>query len=88
MPIKARMGLYTGEAEAVDGEFVGTSPVEISPGPQGRLPVGGGAAPEVLSIARRTLRDAAGEEAIGAGGYQVHTAIDLDVQHVARGPYR
>jgi penicillin-binding protein 1A len=54
---------------------------EIEPIP---LPEGGGAAPEVLSIARRTLRDAAGEEAIGAGGYQVHTAIDLDVQRKAR----
>jgi penicillin-binding protein 1A len=54
---------------------------EVEPIP---LPEGGGAAPEVLTIARRMLRDAAGEEALGAGGYRVYTAIDLDVQRKAR----
>ncbi|MGB5191381.1 MAG: transglycosylase domain-containing protein, partial [Polyangiales bacterium] len=34
------------------------------------LSEGSGAAPEVLSIARRALRDAAGEDALGAGGYK------------------
>lgn len=48
------------------------------------LPEGTGAAPEVLAIARRALGDAAGEEALGAGGYEVHTSIDLDLQRKAR----
>jgi penicillin-binding protein 1A len=48
------------------------------------LPEGGGAAPEVLAIARQALRDAAGEEAMGAGGYEVHTTIDLALQRKAR----
>jgi penicillin-binding protein 1A len=48
------------------------------------LPDGGGAAPEVLAIARRALRNAAGEEALGAGGYQVYTSIDLSLQRKAR----
>lgn len=43
-----------------------------------------GAAPEVLAIARRVLRDAAGQEALGSGGYEVHTAIDLSLQRKAR----
>ena len=54
---------------------------EVEPIP---LPEGGGAAPEVLTIARRVLRDAAGEEALGAGGYEVYTAIDLDLQKKSR----
>ena len=53
--------------------------VEIVP-----LPEGTGAAPEVLTIARRALRDAAGEEALGAGGYEVYTTIDLALQRKAR----
>ena len=48
------------------------------------LSEGSGAAPEVLSIARRALRDAAGEEALGTGGYKVHTTIDLSLQRNAR----
>ncbi len=48
------------------------------------LSEGSGAAPEVLTIARRVLRDAAGEEALGAGGYKVHTSIDLSLQRKAR----
>jgi penicillin-binding protein 1A len=38
----------------------------------------------VLSIARRALRDAAGEDALGAGGYKVYTTIDLSLQRQAR----
>jgi penicillin-binding protein 1A len=48
------------------------------------LSEGSGAAPEVLAIARRALRGAAGEEAMGAGGYKVHTTIDLSLQRSAR----
>ncbi len=48
------------------------------------LSEGSGAAPEVLSIARRALRDAAGEDALGAGGYKVYTTIDLSLQRQAR----
>ncbi len=48
------------------------------------LSEGSGAAPEVLTIARQALREAAGDEAIGAGGYEVHTTIDLDLQRSAR----
>ena len=48
------------------------------------LSEGSGAAPEVLSIARRALRDAAGDDALGAGGYKVHTTIDLALQRTAR----
>jgi penicillin-binding protein 1A len=48
------------------------------------LPEAGGAAPEILTIARRMLRDAAGEDAMGAGGYQIHTSIDIDLQRDAR----
>ncbi len=48
------------------------------------LPEGSSEAPEVLAIARRMLRNAAGEEAIGTGGYEVHTTIDLALQRRAR----
>jgi penicillin-binding protein 1A len=48
------------------------------------LSEGSGAAPEVLSIARRALRDAAGDDALGAGGYKVYTTIDLALQRKAR----
>ena len=43
-----------------------------------------GQAPEVLAIARRTLRTAVGDEALGKGGYEVHTTIDLTLQKKAR----
>ncbi|MFW2389415.1 MAG: penicillin-binding protein 1A [Polyangiales bacterium] len=43
-----------------------------------------GHAPEVLTIARRALRAAVGDEAFGAGGYEVHTTIDLGIQKNAR----
>jgi penicillin-binding protein 1A len=49
------------------------------------VPEGSGNAPEVLSIARQALRDAAGDEALGEGGYEVHTTIDLALQKQARG---
>ena len=48
------------------------------------LSEGSGAAPEVLTIARGALRDAAGEDALGAGGYKVFTTIDLSLQRQAR----
>lgn len=54
---------------------------EIEPVP---LSDGWSAAPEVLAIARRALREAAGEEALGTGGYEVHTTVDLAVQREAR----
>jgi penicillin-binding protein 1A len=38
----------------------------------------------VLTIARSTLREAAGEEALGTGGYEVHTTLDLALQQTAR----
>ena len=45
---------------------------------------GGGAAPEVLAIARRALRNVVGDEALGGGGYEVHTTLDLSLQRHAR----
>jgi penicillin-binding protein 1A len=48
------------------------------------LPESSTAAPEVLAIAREELSAAAGEEALGAGGYEVYTTIDLSVQQRAR----
>ncbi len=48
------------------------------------VPEGSGSAPEVLSIARRALRAAAGDEAMGEGGYEVYTTIDLSLQRQAR----
>ncbi len=48
------------------------------------LPEGSGKAPEVLAIARRALRDAAGSEALGEGGYKIYTTIDLGLQDKAR----
>ncbi len=53
--------------------------VELAP-----LPEGSGNAPEVLAIARRALRAAAGDEALGEGGYEVYTTIDLSLQKQAR----
>jgi penicillin-binding protein 1A len=48
------------------------------------VPEGSGSAPEVLAIARRTLRTTAGDEALGIGGYEVYTTIDLSLQRQAR----
>jgi penicillin-binding protein 1A len=48
------------------------------------VPEGSGSAPEVLTIARRALRAAAGDEAMGEGGYEVYTTIDLSLQRQAR----
>jgi penicillin-binding protein 1A len=48
------------------------------------LPRSASAAPEILSIARQELRAAAGDEALGTGGYEVHTTIDLSLQKRAR----
>jgi len=53
--------------------------VELAP-----LPKGSGNAPEILAIARRALRTAVGDEALGKGGFQVHTTIDLALQKRAR----
>ncbi|MBW2460940.1 MAG: PBP1A family penicillin-binding protein [Deltaproteobacteria bacterium] len=41
-------------------------------------------APEVLVLARRTLRDLVGEEAYNRGGFTIHTTIDLELQVSAR----
>jgi penicillin-binding protein 1A len=41
-------------------------------------------APEVMSVARRTLRAAVGDEAYRRGGYTVHTTLDADLQRAAR----
>lgn len=48
------------------------------------VPEESGTAPEVLSIARQMLRAAAGDEALGEGGYEVYTTIDLSLQRQAR----
>lgn len=48
------------------------------------LPESAGAAPEVLAIARQELVAAAGEEALGTGGYEVHTTLDLSLQKQSR----
>ena len=48
------------------------------------LQEGSGSAPEVLSVARYALRAAVGDEALGAGGYEVHTTIELSLQTRAR----
>lgn len=54
---------------------------KVEPGP---LPEGSGSAPEVLTIAKRALREAVGDEALSKGGYEVHTTIDLALQKKAR----
>ena len=41
-------------------------------------------APEVMTIARRTLRERVGDEAFRRGGFTVHTTLDLELQNVAR----
>ena len=61
--------------------IVAAREADVEPVP---LPEGSSAAPEVLAIARRELRNAAGDEAIGTGGYEVHTTIDLALQKRAR----
>ena len=48
------------------------------------LPERSGSAPEVLTIARRALRSAVGDEALGKGGYEIHTTIDLPLQKKSR----
>lgn len=48
------------------------------------LPEVSGSAPEVLEIAKRALQTAAGDEALGEGGYAVHTTIDLRLERHAR----
>jgi len=45
---------------------------------------GSGSAPEVLAIAKQVLRAAIGDEALGEGGYEVHTTVDLGLQMKAR----
>jgi penicillin-binding protein 1A len=41
-------------------------------------------APEVMALARRTLRERVGREAARLGGYTIHTTIDRDLQVAAR----
>ena len=54
---------------------------KVEPAP---VPESSGSAPEVLTIARRALRAAVGDEAFSEGGYEVHTSIDLTLQTKAR----
>lgn len=42
------------------------------------------AAPEVMAIARRVLREQVGDEAYRQGGFTVQTTIDLDLQRATR----
>lgn len=53
---------------------------ELAPPEQG--PTGFG--PEVVEIAKKTLRELVGEEAARSGGYTVHTTIDPALQKLAR----
>ncbi|MEM8608902.1 MAG: PBP1A family penicillin-binding protein [Myxococcota bacterium] len=48
------------------------------------LPETAGGAPEVLAIAKKALREAVGEEALGEGGYSVYTTVDLGLQRASR----
>ncbi|MEM9067861.1 MAG: PBP1A family penicillin-binding protein [Myxococcota bacterium] len=41
-------------------------------------------APEIMRIARQTLREQVGDEAFRRGGYTVHTTLDLRLQAAAR----
>ena len=77
--LEAKRSVYWPDLSTKAIEAARNTKVELIP-----LPEGTGAAPEVLAISRRTLRDAAGEEALGAGGYEVHTSIDLELQRKAR----
>src|SRR5690606_5745016 len=43
-----------------------------------------GGAPELMAIARSTLRDLVGEEAYRRGGYTIRTTLDLPTQRAAR----
>ncbi|MFK7987091.1 MAG: penicillin-binding protein 1A [Sandaracinaceae bacterium] len=45
-------------------------------------------APEVVSAARRLLRERVGREAAGRGGYTIHTTLDRSMQSAARGALR
>ncbi|HEU4406001.1 MAG TPA: transglycosylase domain-containing protein [Polyangiaceae bacterium] len=47
-----------------------------------------GLGPEVVEIAKKTLRELVGEEAARAGGYTVHTTIDPKLQKAARDAVR
>lgn len=55
------------------------TPIVLAPLPESRQ-----TAPEVVELARRTLRDLVGEEAARRGGYTVHVTLDADLQRAAR----
>jgi len=57
--------------------------VALAPAPQRQQ-----IAPEVMSVARRTLRAAVGDEAYRRGGYTVHTTIDAELERAARSALR
>ena len=48
------------------------------------LPESIGQAPEILSIAKRTLRELVGKDALVHGGYEIYTTIDLNLQAKSR----
>lgn len=48
----------------------------------------GSVAPEIVELAKRTLRERVGEDAIKTGGYTIYTTIDLDAQRSARAAVR
>ncbi len=64
-----------------ESAIVAARKAKVEPVP---LAEGSGSAPEVLTIAKRALRSAIGDEALGKGGYEVHTTIDLVLQKKAR----
>jgi len=64
-------------------EAARSAEVAIVPAPDGAQ-----IAPEVMSLARRTLREAVGDEAYRRGGYTVHTTIDSALQRSARSSLR
>jgi penicillin-binding protein 1A len=55
-------------------------PLKLAPPDEGPTGLG----PEVVEIARKTLRDVVGEEAARGGGFAVHTTIDPALQALAR----
>ncbi|HJL18179.1 MAG TPA: PBP1A family penicillin-binding protein [Sandaracinaceae bacterium LLY-WYZ-13_1] len=57
--------------------------VELVPVPDRDHP-----APEVMALARRTLRERVGREAARRGGYTIHTTIDTELQRAARAALR
>ncbi|MDH5493245.1 MAG: PBP1A family penicillin-binding protein, partial [Myxococcales bacterium] len=65
------------EAEAI--EAAREAEVPLAP-----LPEAGTDAPEILMLARNMLRELVGDEAFAAGGYTIHTSVDLDAQRAAR----